>query len=99
MLSLGGVLSGEHGDGRLRAPWLEATYGPMVMMLFRAVKAAFDPAGIMNPGVLLPDGTTPISQLKAGGGAVELPRDISAALREIERHGGYGRWRMELAEG
>lgn len=99
VLRLGGVLSGEHGDGRLRAPWLEATYGPMVMMLFRAVKAAFDPAGIMNPGVLLPDGTTPISHLKAGSGAVELPQDIAAALREIEQQGGYGRWRMEIAEG
>lgn len=99
VLRLGGVLSGEHGDGRLRAPWLEATYGPMVMMLFRAVKAAFDPVGILNPGVKLPDGSAPISLLKAGPGAVELPRDIAAALREIEQHGGYGRWRMELAEG
>jgi FAD/FMN-containing dehydrogenase len=98
VLKLGGVLSGEHGDGRLRAPWLEATYGPMVMMLFRAVKAAFDPAGILNPGVKLPDGSTPISHLKAGSGAVELPADIAAALREIEQSGGYGRWRMEIAD-
>lgn len=99
VLRLGGVLSGEHGDGRLRAPWLEATYGPMVMMLFREVKAAFDPAGILNPGVKLPDGSTPISMLKAGSGAVELPQDIALALRQIEQAGDYGRWRMELAEG
>jgi FAD/FMN-containing dehydrogenase len=96
-LQLGGVLSGEHGDGRLRAPWVEATFGPAVMMLFRAVKAAFDPHGILNPGVKLPDGSPPISQLKVGAGAVELPRDIAAGLREIELLGDYGRWRMELA--
>ena len=96
VLRLGGVLSGEHGDGRLRAPWLEATYGPAMMMLFRAVKAAFDPHGILNPGVKLPDGSPPISHLKVGGGAVELPGDIAAGLREIELLGDYGRWRMEL---
>lgn len=96
VLRLGGVLSGEHGDGRLRAPWLEATYGPAMMMLFRAVKAAFDPHGILNPGVKLPDGSAPINQLKVGAGAVELPRDIASGLREIELLGDYGRWRMEL---
>jgi len=99
VIRLGGVLSGEHGDGRLRAPWLEATYGPMVMMLFRAVKEAFDPAGILNPGVKLPDGTLPISDLKVGAAAVELPRDIGAALRRIEQEGDYGRFRMELVGG
>lgn len=97
-LRLGGVLSGEHGDGRLRAPWLEPTFGPAMMMLFRAVKAAFDPHGILNPGIKLPDGTHPISQLKVGSEAVELPRDIAAGLREIELLGDYGRWRMELAD-
>jgi hypothetical protein len=71
----------------------------MVMMLFREVKAAFDPAGILNPGVKLPDGSTPISMLKVGSGAVELPQDIARALRQIEQAGEYGRWRMELAEG
>ncbi len=95
-LRLGGVLSGEHGDGRLRAPLLEATFGPAMMMLFRSVKAAFDPHGILNPGVKLPDGSPPIDRLKVGGGAVELPRDIAAGLREIELLGDYGRWRMEL---
>lgn len=98
VLRLGGVLSGEHGDGRLRAPWLEARYGAMVMMLFRAVKEAFDPEGILNPGVILPDGTPPLADLKAGTGAIELPRDIARALREIERQGGYDRFRMDLVE-
>lgn len=51
---LGGTLSGEHGDGRLRAPMLESIWGPELVGLFRDVKAAFDPRGILNPGVILP---------------------------------------------
>ena len=46
----GGVMSGEHGDGRLRSPLLERFYGPQLMQAFREIKAIFDPAGILNPG-------------------------------------------------
>jgi FAD/FMN-containing dehydrogenase len=52
--SLGGTLSGEHGDGRLRAPLLEQVWGPDMVSLFRQVKDVFDPSGILNPGVILP---------------------------------------------
>jgi FAD/FMN-containing dehydrogenase/Fe-S oxidoreductase len=45
----GGALSGEHGDGRLRAPLLDRFYGPDVMALHREVKQAFDPQNIFNP--------------------------------------------------
>jgi FAD/FMN-containing dehydrogenase len=51
---LGGTLAGEHGDGRLRAPLLETIWGAETVALFRAVKSAFDPHGILNPGVILP---------------------------------------------
>jgi len=51
VMSLGGSTSGEHGDGRLRAPYLEQLYGPEVYALFTKVKQAFDPYGTMNPGV------------------------------------------------
>ena len=51
---LGGTLAGEHGDGRLRAPLLETIRGAETVALFRAVKTAFDPQGILNPGVILP---------------------------------------------
>ncbi|HEX6068463.1 MAG TPA: FAD-binding oxidoreductase [Longimicrobiaceae bacterium] len=51
---LGGTLAGEHGDGRLRAPFLETIWGAETVALFRAVKTAFDPQGILNPGVILP---------------------------------------------
>lgn len=62
---LGGTLSGEHGDGRLRAPLLETVWGPHFVRLFRAVKNAFDPAGILNPGVILPlPGQRPFDALR-----------------------------------
>lgn len=48
--SLGGVMSGEHGDGRARGPLLERFYGPEIMRAFREVKALFDPNGLLNPG-------------------------------------------------
>jgi len=47
---LGGVMSGEHGDGRVRGPLLERYFGPELMNAFREVKAIFDPKGLMNPG-------------------------------------------------
>lgn len=47
---LGGVMSGEHGDGRVRGPLLERFYGPDIMRAFAEVKAAFDPKGLLNPG-------------------------------------------------
>jgi FAD/FMN-containing dehydrogenase len=51
---LGGTLSGEHGDGRLRAPFLERIWPAPAMAAFRSVKARLDPGGILNPGVILP---------------------------------------------
>ncbi len=51
---LGGTLSGEHGDGRLRAPLLERIWGEAHVAAFRLVKDALDPEGILNPGVVLP---------------------------------------------
>jgi glycolate oxidase len=52
-LTLGGTITGEHGVGRLKAPWLPAQLGPDVMALTRRIKDALDPDGILNPGVVL----------------------------------------------
>ena len=46
----GGVMSGEHGDGRARGPLLERFYGPELMEVFRRIKQVFDPLNLMNPG-------------------------------------------------
>lgn len=51
VISLGGSTSGEHSDGRLRAPYLKDLYGEEVYSLFQQVKAIFDPHKILNPGV------------------------------------------------
>jgi glycolate oxidase len=52
-LTLGGTITGEHGVGRLKAPWLAAQLGPDVMALTQRIKDALDPDGILNPGVVL----------------------------------------------
>lgn len=50
VVSLGGSLSGEHGDGQSRGELLEVMFGPRIVGAFREFKAVFDPAGLMNPG-------------------------------------------------
>jgi glycolate oxidase len=49
-LELGGVVTGEHGVGTLKLPWLGAQIGDDVIELSRRIKNAFDPLGILNPG-------------------------------------------------
>jgi FAD/FMN-containing dehydrogenase len=51
VIGLGGSTSGEHSDGRLRAPYLKQLYGDDMYTLFQKVKQIFDPYGILNPGV------------------------------------------------
>ncbi len=46
-----GVTCGEHGEGRVRAEFLPMVYGADIYEMFKKVKAFFDPAGLMNPGV------------------------------------------------
>jgi glycolate oxidase len=53
-VSLGGTISGEHGIGRKRVGALPIALSRDEIEYMRAVKRAFDPKGIMNPGVLLP---------------------------------------------
>lgn len=49
VISYGGSVSGEHGDGLIRGPWLEQMYGPDVLGYMREVKHLFDPQNIFNP--------------------------------------------------
>jgi FAD/FMN-containing dehydrogenase len=53
---LGGSISAEHGIGVAKRPWLHLNRSPAEIATFRAIKAALDPAGILNPNVLLPPG-------------------------------------------
>ncbi|UOZ06832.1 FAD-binding and (Fe-S)-binding domain-containing protein [Amycolatopsis sp. WQ 127309] len=49
----GGSLSGEHGDGQARSELLSRMYSPEMMAVFARFKAIFDPAGRMNPGIIV----------------------------------------------
>jgi alkyldihydroxyacetonephosphate synthase len=55
-LAGGGGIAHHHGIGRVRRPWLAAELGADGVALLRAIKRALDPDGLLNPGVLLPDG-------------------------------------------
>ncbi len=52
--SIGAGLSHHHGVGRVRRDWMPVELGTGGLSLLRSVKAAIDPRGLMNPGVLLP---------------------------------------------
>jgi len=49
VLKYGGSLSGEHNDGMIRGPWLEAMHGPETFAHFKELKHIFDPENIFNP--------------------------------------------------
>jgi glycolate oxidase len=53
-VSLGGTLSGEHGIGLVQRPYMDIAFNDAQLGLMRAIKSAFDPQGIMNPGKVLP---------------------------------------------
>ena len=53
-VALGGTLTGEHGVGVLKRPYLEMAVGPLAVEVMRTVKQALDPKGILNPGKVLP---------------------------------------------
>lgn len=55
VLAMGGSLSGEHGTGASKRAWLEPQVGARGVTAMRAIKAALDPQGILNPGKVLPD--------------------------------------------
>jgi FAD/FMN-containing dehydrogenase len=100
-IALGGTPAGEHGDGRLRAGYLERRLGATYVEACRRVKQAFDPAGILNPGVKLPGAGGPTitaELLKVGAGAPAVPDKVARVLREIERTVAYGVSRLELLE-
>lgn len=51
VIELGGSTSAGHGDGRLRAPYLQKLYGVEAYEIFSKIKNIFDPYGLLNPGV------------------------------------------------
>lgn len=53
---MGGSISAEHGIGRSKLSWIGLAHSSADLEVFAGIKAAFDPVGIMNPGVMLPIG-------------------------------------------
>jgi glycolate oxidase len=56
VVALEGSISGEHGIGFTKAPYLHLELSPEEIALMKRVKTAFDPNGILNPGKIFPDG-------------------------------------------
>jgi glycolate oxidase len=54
-LGLGGTLSGEHGIGITKAPYLAMELGDMGVEVMKRIKRSFDPNNILNPGKIFPD--------------------------------------------
>ncbi|WP_417233804.1 FAD-binding and (Fe-S)-binding domain-containing protein [Arthrobacter sp.] len=52
VVSHGGSLSGEHGDGRARSEFLPLMYSPQMLAAFESFRAIWDPSGLLNPGVM-----------------------------------------------
>jgi FAD/FMN-containing dehydrogenase len=98
IVSLGGTTTGEHGDGRLRADVLHVTWPAAAMERFRAVKSAFDPLGILNPGVKLAASDAP----RLGGpnkydpDLHPLPAAARTALDRVQKERAWNRSRLEI---
>jgi len=94
----GGTLSGEHGDGRARSELLPVMYSPEMLGLFAAVKDAFDPDGLFNPGVIVRPATltsdlAPLPLVDAGPGAFTYPHDAHGFVDGVSRCVGIARCR------
>jgi Fe-S oxidoreductase len=89
--SHGGSFSGEHGDGRARSELLPLMYSAETMALFGAVKAVFDPTGLLNPGVLVEPAALDADLRGSGRGwAPGLAREREG-LRLLHDDGDFGK--------
>ncbi len=82
-----GSLSGEHGDGRARSELLTAMYSPNAIALMEAFKALFDPADMLNPGVLVRP--RPLDADLRRPAALPVPAGALASSGRIARRTGY----------
>jgi hypothetical protein len=96
---LGGSLSGEHGDGALRAPLLVRTTSAEVLELARRVKHAFDPANVLNPGVKVSlPAQQALGDIKYDPSLTPLPAASARVLERVERDRAYAQFRLAMLE-
>ena len=86
VLEFGGALSGEHGDGLVRSPFMRKMYGPTLYDAFRAIKRTFDPHAILNPGKIV-DAPLLTANLRFGAG---YTTPNPATYFDYSDHGGLG---------
>lgn len=86
VLEFGGALSGEHGDGLVRAPFMRQMFGPVLYEAFRDIKRTFDPLGILNPGKIV-DAPPMTANLRFGAG-YQTPKP--KAWFDYSEYGGLG---------
>jgi FAD/FMN-containing dehydrogenase/Fe-S oxidoreductase len=91
VLSFGGSLSGEHGDGQSRADLLEKMFGPELMNAFREFKSAWDPQWKMNPGKVI-DAYPRDSNLRLG--AHHHFKEAETFFKFPDDNGSFGRAAM-----
>jgi FAD/FMN-containing dehydrogenase len=97
---LGGTLSGEHGDGRLRAPLLRKMWHKDSLQAFEVLKKAFDPDNIFNPGVKIPlPGQKALEDIKYDPTLPPLPAAARAALDDVVKRRAYSEFRLSLIPG
>jgi FAD/FMN-containing dehydrogenase len=95
--SLDGSLSGEHGDGRLRTPLLDRVWSAQALELFALVKSAFDPRGILNPGVKVALGNQEsLGDIKYDPSLAPLPEAARKALDRVADDRAYSDFRLSL---
>jgi FAD/FMN-containing dehydrogenase len=98
--SLGGTLTGEHGDGRLRTPLMPRVWSADTLRRFRDVKRAFDPTRILNPGVKVPVADeSPLGEIKYDPSLAPLTKPARAALDTVDGRREYARLRLDLLDG
>ena len=94
VLEFGGALSGEHGDGLVRGPFVARMFGPELYEAFRTIKRTFDPDALFNPGKIVD--APPLTDNLRYGADYRTP-DPPAAFDHSE-HGGLGR-AVEMCSG
>ena len=96
---LGGTIAGEHGDGRLRAPLLPSLWPAATLERFAAVKHAFDPAALLNPGVkVAAAGAHAVADVKYDPALAPLPAAARRVLARVEEERAYAAFRLELLD-
>ena len=84
VMEFGGALSGEHGDGLVRSPFMAKMFGPVLYEAFRTIKQTFDPHGIFNPGKIVDAG--PMTANLRYGAGYETPAPVT--FFDYSGHGG-----------